>query len=107
MGKKGGLKFRITAWLLVSVMLMTFSACNGRILNGKAQKSKTDEGVKIAKTAADSLETEKYENADFSITVPKGWKVTTGGAKLACKCTACGADVAADSAFCPQCGTKL
>ena len=82
MGNKGGVKLRIAAWLLALAALMTLSACNGKSLNGKTQKSKTDEGVKITETAAKTLETEKYETADFSITIPKGWKVTTGGANI-------------------------
>lgn len=38
--------------------------------------------VKIAPTAARSIETEVYETADFSITIPKGWVVTTGGENI-------------------------
>ena len=33
-------------------------------------------------TAARSIETEVYETADFSITIPKGWVVTTGGENI-------------------------
>ena len=43
---------------------------------------KTEKGVKITPTAAKSVETEKYETADFSITIPKGWKVTSGGINI-------------------------
>lgn len=40
------------------------------------------EKVKITPTAARSIETEVYETADFSITIPKGWVVTTGGENI-------------------------
>lgn len=43
---------------------------------------KPEEDVKITPTAAKSVQTEKYETADFSITIPKGWQVKTGGANM-------------------------
>ena len=38
--------------------------------------------VKITETAAKAMETELYETADFSVTIPKGWRVITGGANI-------------------------
>lgn len=46
------------------------------------QPAKQETQVKITETAAKATETELYETADFSITIPKGWKVTTGGANI-------------------------
>ena len=43
---------------------------------------KPEEDVKITPTAANAVQTEKYETADFSITIPKGWQVITGGANM-------------------------
>lgn len=36
----------------------------------------------ITPTTAQSLQTEPYQTADFSMTIPKGWRVTTGGTNI-------------------------
>ena len=38
--------------------------------------------VKITKTAAKTVGFEKYETDDFSVTIPKGWTVTSGGTNI-------------------------
>ena len=40
------------------------------------------EEFRITQTAAKSAQTERYESADFSITIPEGWNVTTGGTNI-------------------------
>lgn len=57
--------------LLLSLLLvLSLTACGG------------GDKVTITPTAAKSVETEKYESADFSITIPKGWTVTSGGTNI-------------------------
>lgn len=41
-----------------------------------------EKGIKITQTAAKSVQTEKFETADFSVTIPKGWTVTWGGTNI-------------------------
>lgn len=41
-----------------------------------------DKKIKITPTSAKSVQFENYETADFSITIPKGWVVTTGGVNI-------------------------
>lgn len=62
-------------------MLLLFAACGSKPAeDGDGTKAdRTERGVKITQTAAAAVQTEKYETADFSITIPKGWKVSTGG----------------------------
>ena len=38
-----------------------------------------EDEVRITQTAAGGMQLENYETSDFSITIPKGWKVTAGG----------------------------
>ena len=53
------------------------SACGTKTtVNDDGTKTKTEHGVKITETAAKAVQTEKYETADFSLNIPKGWKVT-------------------------------
>lgn len=40
------------------------------------------EEFRITQTSAKSVQTEQYETADFSITIPEGWIVTTGGTNI-------------------------
>ena len=48
-----------------------------------ADKDKdAEKGIKITQTAAKSVQTEKFETADFSVTIPKGWTVTWGGTNI-------------------------
>ncbi len=39
-------------------------------------------GIKITQAAAKTTQLEKYETADFSMMIPQGWTVTTGGAYI-------------------------
>ena len=81
---------RIKAAALVTTAIMLFSmgGCgkgnseSGRNNDNSIATEAADEKIKITQTAAKSAQTEKYETADFSITIPKGWKVTTGGANI-------------------------
>ena len=60
---------KVFSVILVAMMLASLAACGA-------------EKVKITPTAARSIETEVYETADFSITIPKGWVVTAGGENI-------------------------
>ena len=60
---------KVFSVILAAMMLASLAACGA-------------EKVKITPTAARSIETEAYETADFSITIPKGWVVTTGGENI-------------------------
>ena len=44
----------------------------------EALSSSKDE-IAVTPTAAKSVELELYETADFSLQIPKGWTVTSGG----------------------------
>ncbi len=75
---------RIIAVALAGVMTLFFTACgNKTIVNDDGTKTEqTEKGIKVTQTAAKAVQTEKYETADFSITIPKGWKVTVGGKNI-------------------------
>lgn len=60
---------KVFSVILAAMMLASLAACGA-------------EKVKITPTVARSIETEVYETADFSITIPKGWVVTTGGENI-------------------------
>lgn len=60
---------KVFSVILAAMMLASLAACGA-------------EKVKITPTAARSIKTEVYETADFSITIPKGWVVTTGGENI-------------------------
>ena len=89
---------KMIAFFIVFVMLFSFNGCNSKkdnnsgvdISNVKSVENNASkkEKVKITKTPAKSVETEKYETADFSITIPKGWQVKTGGANMSFSVTA-------------------
>ena len=78
------------------IMVLLLAACGGKSadtdVNGVTDNNsgdskaitaeQTEKGVKITETAARSVQTEVYETADFSITIPKGWAVTSGGANI-------------------------
>lgn len=75
------------SFVLALIMVLSLSACGKKTSTDDAAKKtekagKVEKGIKITKTEANSIETEKYETADFSITIPKGWKVTTGGRNI-------------------------
>ena len=62
---------------------ISLAACGAKTtINDDGTKTKTEGGVKITETVAKAVQTEKYETADFSMTIPKGWTVTTGGTNI-------------------------
>ena len=62
---------------------ISLAACGAKTtVNDDGTKTKTESGVKITETAAKAVQTERYETADFSITIPKGWTVTAGGTNI-------------------------
>ena len=75
---------KLTALILSLSIALFFSACGSKtVVNSDSIKTeKAEKGIKITQTAAKSVQTEKYETADFSITIPKGWTVTTGGTNI-------------------------
>ena len=72
--KKRSLCRRLLPLLLAMGLLLV--GCSG----GTITKEEND--VKITETAARSIETELYETADFSLQIPKGWTVTSGGTAM-------------------------
>ncbi len=90
-------KIRVISIIIALILAVTLTSCGNskaataRNRRGKSNRTtasnraKTEppkDDVKITKTEAKSIQTEKYETADFSITIPKGWKVTTGGINI-------------------------
>lgn len=75
---------RITAFVIAMAIMLLSTACGNKttVNNDGAKTEQTEEKVKVTQTAAKSVQTEKYETADFSITIPKGWTVTTGGTNI-------------------------
>lgn len=75
--------------LLCAVLLVLSASCSGgggtndgSTPSDTKKPAKTEKDIKITQTAAKSAETEKYETADFTMTIPKGWKVTSGGTNI-------------------------
>ena len=74
---------RIAALILAAVMTLLFTACGSKtVINDDGTKTEQKEsgvkvtqqkesGVKVTQTAAKAVQTEKYESADFSMTIPK------------------------------------
>ena len=78
-------KIRNGIALLLTVLLASLlCSCAGKTSNGNdtSGAKKTENGVKITATAAKTAQTEEYSNGDFSITIPKGWKVTSAGSGI-------------------------
>ena len=78
-------KIRNGIALLLTVLLAALLySCAGKTSNGDdtSGAKKTENGVKITATAAKTAQTEEYSNGDFSITIPKGWKVTSAGSGI-------------------------
>ena len=80
------MKNLIKASAFLAVILtaaISLAACGAKTtVNDDGTKTKTESGVKITETAAKAVQTERYETADFSITIPKGWTVTAGGTNI-------------------------
>ena len=78
-------KIRVLSVILAAVLAASVTACGGNetIMNSDGTKTEqTERGIRVTQTAAKAVQTEKYETADFSITIPKGWKVTSGGINI-------------------------
>lgn len=82
-------KRKLFCILLCAVLLVLSASCSGgggtndgSTPSGTKKPAKTEKDIKITQTAAKSAETEKYETADFTMTIPKGWKVTSGGTNI-------------------------
>lgn len=75
---------RITALVIAGTMMLFLAACgNKTVINDDGtQTERAEKGIKVTQTAAKAVQTEKYETADFSVTIPKGWTVTTGGTNI-------------------------
>ena len=79
-----GIKKNI-AFILAAVVALSLTACGAEkvTVNDDGTKTEqTEKGVKVTETAAKAVQLEKYETADFSIMIPKGWTVTTGGVNM-------------------------
>ncbi len=77
-------KNKILSAAVCALLALSLTACGGKtVTNSDGTKTvKTERGIKVTQTAAKAAQTEKYETADFSITIPKGWKVAAGGANI-------------------------
>ena len=82
-------KRKLFCILLCAVLLVLSASCSGgggtndgSTPSDTKKPAKTEKDIKITQTAAKSAETEKYETADFTMTIPKGWKVTSGGTNI-------------------------
>ncbi len=82
-------KRKLFCILLCAVLLVLSASCSGgggtndgSTPSGTKKPAKTEKDIKITQTAAKSAETEKYETADFTMTIPKGRKVTSGGTNI-------------------------
>lgn len=77
-------KRKILSAAISALLALCLTACGGKtVTNSDGTKTvKTERGIKVTQTAAKAVQTEKYETAAFSITIPKGWKVTAGGANI-------------------------
>ena len=82
-------KRKLFCILLCAVLLVLSASCSGgggtndgSTPSDTKKPAKTEKDIKITQTAAKSAETEKYETADFTMTIPKGRKVTSGGTNI-------------------------
>ncbi len=66
---------------LTVCMLLSLGACRGA--EGDTESGvRTERGIRVTPSAAGSVQTEEYRTDDFSITIPKGWTVTSGGINI-------------------------
>ena len=77
-------KQRLISSLLSICLLLGLTACGNSETtdDGSAAPVTDPENIQITASAAHAVETEPYECADFSMTIPKGWTVTSGGANI-------------------------
>ncbi|MGN0667595.1 MAG: hypothetical protein ACI4JU_00065 [Angelakisella sp.] len=77
-------RIRMLSIVMAAIMALSLTACGNKVtVNADGTKTvQTEKGVKITETAAKAAQTELYECNDFSITIPKGWKVTAGGVNI-------------------------
>ena len=77
-------KQRLISSLLSICLLLGLTACGSAETtdDGSAAPVTAPENIQITASAARAVETEPYECADFSMTIPKGWTVTSGGANI-------------------------
>ncbi len=70
--------------LLALLLILSMTACGSKttVNDDGTVTERTEKGVTVTQTAAKAVQTEKYETADFSITIPKGWTVTSGGTNI-------------------------
>ena len=79
---------RITALLLAALMIFSFSACGKKDTDNKTSQSdgvttaaKVSD-VKITPSEAKQTRLVDYKTSDFSMKIPEGWTVTTGGSGM-------------------------
>ena len=77
-------KQRLIPLLLSICLLLGLTACGSAETtdDGSAASMTEPEDIQITASAARTVETEPYECTDFSMTIPKGWIVTSGGANI-------------------------
>lgn len=77
-------KQRLISLFLSMCLLLGLTACGSAETadDGSAAPVTKSENIQITASAARAVETEPYECADFSMTIPKGWIVTSGGANI-------------------------
>lgn len=82
-------KKSVLSLLLAAALALSLAGCagQGRRRKGACRQQRRDHHErrkrrKITETAARSIETELYETADFSLQIPKGWTVTSGGTAM-------------------------
>lgn len=79
-------KIKFLSLMIAAVLLVSLTACGSggeTTVNSEGTKTQQKEkSVKVTETAAKAAQTESYETEDFSLTIPKGWKVTSGGINI-------------------------
>lgn len=75
------IRFACGSLALTVCMLLSLGACRGA--EGDTESGvRTERGIRVTPSAAGSVQTEEYRTDDFSITIPKGWTVTSGGINI-------------------------